>query len=137
MAFVATESSRTYSAPPAIHNVGMSYIWDADLVTAGRTGQWRPLLPTDFTDISLTGVTAVITGGTYTTTQTTITSSQVIVPAGRKSVSVAVQSGTAYINGVPWNAGLVMNAGGYDGRFVSSTEFAVGITGGRAYIVYE
>lgn len=137
MPYLPVAASRTYSAPPASHNLGMGYLFDPDYVTAGLTGQWRPMLPSDFAIISITGVTAIITGGTYQTTQMTLTGSQAIVPVGMKSVSVAVQSGTAYVNSIPWNAGTVLNMGGYDGRYLSAIAYAVGITGGRAYLVYE
>lgn len=132
-------SNRAYSGPPSIHNVTMEHLWDPDLVINGGTGNWRPVEQSDFTNITLSGVNidVGITGGVYTSSMSNITGSQVIVPTGRKSVSVAVESGTAYINGMAINAGVTLNLGGYDGRFTSSVAYAIGITGGRAYVVYE
>jgi hypothetical protein len=76
--------------------------------------------------------------GTFSPTFNIITSSQVQIPANAKSWSVAVESGSAFINGSgPINAGTALNGGGYNGAFKLSAAINVGCTGGRAIIVYE
>ncbi len=59
-----------------------------------------------------------------------ITGSQLVVPASVKSWSVAVVSGSAYVNGAgPMPVGVSLNGGSYDGRFISANPLVVGATG--------
>lgn len=75
----------------------------------------------------------VINSGTYTPSLYIITGSQMQIPAGVRSASVTVVSGSAFVNAVgPFMAGFSMGFGGYDGRFLMSTAVNVGCTGSAA-----
>jgi hypothetical protein len=73
-------------------------------------------------------------GWTYAPTLTGITGSQITIPAGAKEWSVAVESGSAFVNGLQLNAGTALNGGNAGGALLSG--ITVGCTGGRALIYY-
>jgi hypothetical protein len=73
----------------------------------------------------------------YTFNIQAVTASQVNIPAGAKSWSVAIESGVGYINSVPISASASFGGGGYGGGGYLTTPIAVGMTGGRAIVTYE
>lgn len=79
----------------------------------------------------------IINSGTYVSSFSAITGSQVQIPVGTRQWSIAVESGGAYVNGVLMNAPITLGGGGYDGRFILSTAINVGTTGGRVIIITE
>jgi hypothetical protein len=88
------------------------------------------------------GNVAVTGGGTFTPTFAILTGSQQVINAGYKSASVAVISGSAYINGSgPYLDGVALSFGGYGG-FLSATPLVVGCTGSTGapcstYVIWE
>lgn len=72
----------------------------------------------------------------YTTYLSGITSGSVLIPTGTLSWSVAVESGSAYINNLLLNEGSSFNGGGY-GSYFSNSTLNIGCTGGRTLIMWE
>lgn len=196
----SSSRDRSYSSPPAQHNIAAQYGWSPDFVQTGSansvTGNWIPqtvdssgflkvvivsggsTTNVDVSGLSLsvgavnltgtnvvtttgnqpvnivnpvvavsgivqtpdTGVRAVavtntvtINSGSYTPGFAIITGSQTQIPIGAKSASVAIISGSAYINGSgAFPAGLTLGFGGYDGRFPLASAINVGATGSIA-----
>lgn len=92
--------------------------------------------------LGITGVVAT-TSGTFSPGFSIITGSQLVVPSGYKSASVAVVSGWCYINGTGqiWQ-GINVGLGGYNGQWTSSTPLVVGATGSTGspcniFVVWE
>lgn len=77
-----------------------------------------------------------IANKTYTTYISGVTSGSVLIPTGTLSWSVAVESGSAYINNLLLNEGSSFNGGGY-GNYFSNTPLNIGCTGGRTLIMWE
>jgi hypothetical protein len=59
------------------------------------------------------------------------------IPTNAIGFSIAVESGSALIDGVTVNAGTVINGGGYHGGARLNTAVTVGCTGGRVLITYD
>lgn len=134
----------------------MQYVWDANavMVNAGTaqptTGNWVPMLSgagggggggavtvTNPITIGSTSSSLPISGGTFTPNFNLIVGTgQVIIPAGVKSAAVSIVSGTAFIAARgPIPAGLALDLGGYDGRFLMTNSVAVGATGVGSYVM--
>lgn len=79
----------------------------------------------------------IINSGTYAPVITGFTTQQYQIPVGTRQWSIAVESGSAYVNGVQINASTTLNGGGFDGRFTLSTAINVGTTGGRVLVITE
>ena len=75
--------------------------------------------------------------GSFLPSFSAITNGQMQIPVGARQYSVAVESGSAYINGMLINAQTIINGGGYDGRRTLSSAINVGCTGGRIIVTYE
>ncbi len=93
-------------------------------------------------DIGLVGSVGItgdvtIAGSTYTSLISGITSGTVVIPIGAKSWSIAVESGSCYMNTTLLNNGTSLNGGGYDGRYTLGTSLSIGCTGGRALVMWE
>lgn len=93
-------------------------------------------------DVNMVGQVGVsgkvdILGSTYTSLVTGVTSGMAIIPTGSKSWSVAVESGSCYLNQTLLNVGTTLNGGGYDGRYTLSSTISVGCTGGRTIVMWE
>lgn len=86
--------------------------------------------------VSITGE-STIAGGTYNFTASGITSGTLTIPAGTKSWSLAVESGSCYMNGTLLNNGTNLNGGGYDGRYLLGNSLTIGCTGGRVLAIWE
>jgi hypothetical protein len=56
---------------------------------------------------------------------------------GVKQWTIAVESGSAYMNGILLNTSTIIDGGGYDGRFILGTAINVGCTGGRTLVFHE
>jgi hypothetical protein len=85
--------------------------------------------------ISISGDVSIATK-TYTSYISGVTSGQLTIGAGALSWSVAVESGSAYLNGLLLNEGSALNGGGY-GQYTSNTVYNIGCTGGRTLVVWE
>lgn len=133
----------TYTGPGGQLTTSNVYVWDPNLLVSGvstnqviATGGMRPLYVTDFPGGGGAASSVVVTNsvttssGTYTPTFAIITGGQTTIPAGAKSASVAVISGSAYVNGTgPLIAGTSLNLGGYDGKMLLNGPVTVGGTG--------
>jgi len=83
--------------------------------------------------VAVTGGNITINSGTYTPGFAILTGSQTQIPVGARSASISVISGGCYINGSGnFPAGMTLNFGGYDGRFILSSVINVGCTGSTA-----
>ena len=130
----------------------MSYLWDSAHVTAGLTGNWRPVTAEDYAidivsvtgTLSLLGPMAITGSPTVTPASYSYTPSinlidgtgQVIIPITAKKWAVNVVAGNAYVQGAgPLIAGVKMDGGGYDGRGTLSSTLPVGVTGAGASVI--
>jgi len=65
------------------------------------------------------------------------TSGDYSIPATARSWGLSVESGNAYFNGVgPISIGNNLKGGGYAG-YTTKNNLNIGITGGKAIIIYE
>lgn len=65
------------------------------------------------------------------------TSGNYTIPSKTRSWGVSVESGNAYFNGVgPITAGHSLKGGGYAG-YTTLNDVTIGITGGKAFVIYE
>jgi len=65
------------------------------------------------------------------------TSGDYTIPSNVRSWGLSIESGNAYFNGVgPIIAGNVLKGGGYAG-YTTKNSLNVGITGGKAVLIYE
>jgi hypothetical protein len=85
---------------------------------------------------TLTQIQAILNSGTYGFFATGVTGSQFQIPAGAKSYSIGVESGSAFINGTLFNSISSIGGGGYD-KFTLSAVINVGTTGGRVIATWE
>lgn len=131
-------SYKTFNQPagPAVN--GVAYIEDT------ISGIFRPARSSDFGggggSTSVVGVTGVVTinSGSFGNGIAILTGSQLVLPAGLRSWSFAVQSGSAYVNGSgSFDVGFGLSMGGYDGRWITSSPVVIGCTGGKTYVTWE
>lgn len=89
-------------------------------------------------NVAITG-TATITEatGTFGFNINAITNSQIQIPAGALGYSIAIESGTPYINNVPIYSNLSIGGGGYGNKKQLASAINVGITGGRVIVLWE
>ncbi len=133
-----------------------TYLYDPNAVITGnsppQTGAFRAASVSDFAaNISVSGLNLTvgavsITGSPIVTIATStygpsfniVTAGQITIPQNSKSYSVSVISGQAYINGTgPFDAGVSLNGGGYDGKVLLASAVVVGGTGGKIIVYYE
>lgn len=76
--------------------------------------------------------TTILGSTTYTPSLSVLTGSQIQIPVGVRSASVAVNSGYAVVNGTSIPQGVTLNFGGYNGCPTLSTAINVGSTGSAA-----
>lgn len=133
------------------------YLFDSGIVwneTNGtlRTGAMRPVTPSDFANVTISGlsftgqlaiddqigitgvvnVTGVTNTGSYSFVSSGITGSQGFIPVGAMSWSAYVESGNASINGITYNTFESIMGGGYDGQKKLGSPIVVGCTGSAA-----
>ena len=82
-------------------------------------------------------VTAPYLTGIFSPVFTGITGSQIQIPAGVKSYSVFVLSGSAFVQGTLLPTTSLVKGGRYGGGFLSSYALNVGCTGGFTVITWE
>lgn len=137
----------------------LNYIFDPALVLTGSnppvTGGWRAETTLDFassggagSNVNITNpilaVSGVISVSVPAPTGTTITSvtgsyaliglnaitgSQIQIPVNSISYGIYVESGSAYVNGILFNAGTFLNGGGFADATLLNTAINVGCTG--------
>lgn len=74
----------------------------------------------------------------YNSSLSSITGSQLVLPSSVYSWSVLVQSGAAFVNGVPLFAGNTIQGGGYGPmKLNGATTLVVGCTGGRTLVSWD
>lgn len=93
-------------------------------------------------DVNMIGQVGVsgkvdILGSTYQSFVSGITSDTIVIPTGSKSWSIAVESGSCYLNNTLLNQGTSLNGGGFDGRYMLNSAISVGCTGGRTIVMWE
>ncbi len=120
-------------------------------VQDSATGDWRPLRAADMSaQLNLTGDLTVnsqpsvavtgdvtIAGATFISHISGLTSGILTIPVGAKAWSVAVESGSCYVNQTVLNEGTSLNGGGFDGRCTLSQAIIIGCTGGRTLISWD
>jgi hypothetical protein len=79
----------------------------------------------------------LVNGGTFIPNFQVITNTQIQIPTGVRSYSIAIESGSAYVNGILMNSQMVINGGGYEGRWFLGQEINVGTSGGRVLVNFE
>lgn len=79
----------------------------------------------------------LVNGATYQPNFHILTNGQYQIPAGVRSWSVGIESGSASINGAMINAQMSLGGGDYDGRQKLANLINIGTTGGRVVIFFE
>ena len=109
-----------------------NYVWDENAIISGTagyiTGSWRPVTATD--------LGAANAAEQFGFNIQVLTSGQFSIPAGARSYSIKIESGSASINSALINAVTTID-GGRLGNFVLGSAINVGCTGGRFLMTWE